>query len=109
MIGAADVQRELTEQKAFVTQSAVADPTLLAIRSREPPAPSATNLPSAVRPLREEVRRAEQRAIEKALRGAKGNRARAARMLGISRRTLYTKLEEHGFGSVKDPDAPSDS
>ncbi len=56
-----------------------------------------TQQSSTVRTLREELRRTEYRALTKALRSAKGNRALAARMLGVSRRTLYTKLEEHGI------------
>ena len=41
------------------------------------------------------VRKAERRALEKALRKANGNRTVAARILGVSRRTLYNKLAEH--------------
>jgi DNA-binding NtrC family response regulator len=36
----------------------------------------------------------EQRAIEAALRETRGNRRKAARMLGIGERTLYRKLKE---------------
>ena len=42
----------------------------------------------------------EQWAIRRALQHAGGNKAEAARLLGIARRTLYTKLAE------RDPDAP---
>jgi DNA-binding NtrC family response regulator len=47
--------------------------------------------------LDEVVRRAERKALEKALQKAGGNRTVAARILGVSRRTLYNKLEEHGL------------
>ncbi|HYP88179.1 MAG TPA: sigma-54 dependent transcriptional regulator [Polyangiaceae bacterium] len=50
---------------------------------------------STVVELEEAVRKAEKRALEKALHRARGNRSVAARLLGISRRTLYNKLEEH--------------
>jgi two-component system response regulator AtoC len=46
--------------------------------------------------LEEAIRRAEKRALEKALRKAGGNRNIAARILGVSRRTLYYKLQQHG-------------
>jgi two-component system, NtrC family, response regulator AtoC len=52
---------------------------------------------SAVLELDEAVRRAERRALEKALNKAGGNRTVAARILGVSRRTLYYKLQEHGL------------
>ncbi len=56
------------------------------------------NLKSSVLELAEAVRDAERRAIEKALQRASGNRNLAARLLGISRRTLYYKLQEHALG-----------
>jgi two-component system, NtrC family, response regulator AtoC len=43
------------------------------------------------------VRMAERRALEKALRKAEGNRIVAARLLGVSRRTLFYKLRIHGL------------
>jgi DNA-binding NtrC family response regulator len=42
-------------------------------------------------------RGAEKDAISDALSRAKGNRTLAARLLGVSRRTLYNKLAEHGL------------
>jgi two-component system response regulator AtoC len=108
-----DVQRHLNEQMDFLTQAAehVGAPVLPTSRMVEPEPRLASNsttpaallaaptrhFSSAVRPLREDVRRAEERALLKALQYAGGNRALAARMLGVSRRTLYTKLEEHGI------------
>jgi DNA-binding NtrC family response regulator len=49
-----------------------------------------------VRPLSEVLRDAERRALVRALEHAGGNRSAAARLLGVSRSTLYAKLEEHG-------------
>ena len=48
-------------------------------------------------PTTMDVRRgaAEREALVAALQGAAGNRTVAARILGISRRTLYNKLAEH--------------
>jgi two-component system response regulator AtoC len=113
-ITAEDVRHDLEEQLEFLTQASALDarapviappesppvlsvkePALGSLERSAPAAPGVNFVSSAVRPLREELRRAEQRAIVKALRSARGNRALAARMLGISRRTLYTKLEEH--------------
>jgi two-component system response regulator AtoC len=48
-------------------------------------------------PLDLEVRAAEKKALERALRVAKDNRSLAARLLGVSRSTLYAKLQEHGL------------
>ena len=46
--------------------------------------------------LEASVEQAERAALRSALVAADGNRTLAARLLGISRRTLYNKLEEHG-------------
>jgi two-component system response regulator AtoC len=48
--------------------------------------------------LQEQRREAERGALKAALHEAGGNRARAARLLGVSRRTLYNKLESLGVG-----------
>jgi DNA-binding NtrC family response regulator len=50
---------------------------------------------SSVVELQDALRKAERRALEKALRVTNGNRLAAARLLGISRRALYYKLREH--------------
>ncbi|SAL05053.1 two component, sigma54 specific, Fis family transcriptional regulator [Caballeronia arationis] len=49
-------------------------------------------------PLPEAVERLERAAIERALVASSGNRAEAARRLGISRQSLYTKLAAYGLG-----------
>jgi len=48
------------------------------------------------------LKKAERRALERAMKSAAGNKNVAARLLGISRRSLYYKLEEHGLST---PDA----
>ena len=49
------------------------------------------------RPLTEAVREAEVAAIRKALAHTRGNRKLAARLLGVSRTTLYNKLSDYGI------------
>jgi two-component system response regulator AtoC len=46
-------------------------------------------------PLDEIVRQAERQALARALEEARGNRSAAARLLGVSRTTLYAKLQEY--------------
>src|SRR5262249_42604155 len=48
-------------------------------------------------PLREALARLERELLVAALRKAEGNRAAAARILGIPRPQLYAKLDEHGL------------
>ena len=90
-----DVHTELGRQVRFVTQSAMAHAHAGVDQPDAEPAPR--NEPSLVQPLTEEMREAEKRALERALRHSGGNRSRAARLLGISRSTLYEKLAEHGL------------
>jgi DNA-binding NtrC family response regulator len=52
-------------------------------------------------PLREALGALEKRLIQRALERAHGNRAEAARQLGIARPQLYLKLEEHGLAARK--------
>jgi two-component system response regulator AtoC len=82
LIGVADVERELSRR---------------APAPSEPPAASDPGGGTATGHLDEQRRRAERDALESALRRAGGNRSLAARLLGVSRRTLYNKLEEFGL------------
>ncbi len=111
----ADVRCELSRQVRFATQPGTAmriPPT--AVASTPPPVeePAPANDPTSVDamppgmptevaqpvlPLDMEVRAAEKKALERALTVAKQNRSLAARLLGVSRSTLYAKLEEHGL------------
>ncbi|MBS2032957.1 MAG: sigma-54-dependent Fis family transcriptional regulator [Deltaproteobacteria bacterium] len=51
--------------------------------------------PRAVRTLKDAVAEAEREAVIAALRAAEGNKAEAARLLGVSYKTLFNKLHEH--------------
>jgi two-component system response regulator AtoC len=79
----ADVVQSLTEVSPF--ESLASEVTSISEHAK----------PEQVRPLEEAVRLAEREAITRALKAATGNRAQAARLLGISRASLYNKLREH--------------
>jgi len=74
-IGEADVRRELGRRLGLPTEGSAETGGSLDARRRQ----------------------VERDAISAALREAKGNRSAAARLLGISRRTFYNKLEELGL------------
>jgi two-component system response regulator AtoC len=82
-ISAADVERELKRPTGTIG---------FALATGNAPAAKEE---SSVIELEAAVQKAEKRALEKALKSANGNRAVAARLLGISVRSLYYKLEQH--------------
>jgi DNA-binding NtrC family response regulator len=53
-----------------------------------------------IRPLPETVAEVEENMIRAALESTAGNKASAARMLGISRATLYQKIVDFEIGCV---------
>jgi DNA-binding NtrC family response regulator len=62
--------------------------------------PRAADEPDKGATLDDQRRGMEKDALRQALDRAAGNRALAARLLGISRRSLYYKLAEHGLGAT---------
>jgi DNA-binding NtrC family response regulator len=59
-----------------------------------------TSEPASVAPLARVVRQAEREHVLKALAMAEGKRARAAELLGISRKNLWEKLRAHGLSDA---------
>ena len=59
-----------------------------------PPEPTPPDAGALLRPLADQVAELEQRAIGAALQSTGGNKLAAARLLGISRATLYERLEQ---------------
>ena len=62
-----------------------------------PPAIAASEVAPPLRPLAESLAQAERQAMQQALAACNGNRRRAAIELGISRASLYSKLQQHGL------------
>jgi two-component system response regulator AtoC len=83
---AADVQRELGRYPALSDAMPSA--------SRSSPEPPAASSPPTLDAQRQET---EREALILALSRSANNRTTAARILGVSRRTLYNKLERHGL------------
>jgi DNA-binding NtrC family response regulator len=81
-----DIERELVHRPEFLTQRT--EGTLGTLTEQDSPPPQA---------LAEAVRKAEKAALIAALKRAAGNRSVAARVLGVSRATLYNKLRELGI------------
>jgi transcriptional regulator of acetoin/glycerol metabolism len=44
----------------------------------------------------------EREELQKALTRAKGNTADAARLLGVSRKTVYGMMRRHGIGTIRE-------
>ncbi|MDP9149620.1 MAG: sigma-54 dependent transcriptional regulator [Myxococcota bacterium] len=84
-ISEADVKSELALPVRFVTETGLAGADACA-------APASTG---NVLPLDEALRIAERQALLRALKHTGGNRSATARLLGVSRSTLYAKLENY--------------
>jgi two-component system response regulator AtoC len=82
----AEVEGELTRPVRFETETGPAGSDAVS------PAGNA-----GVAVLTAAMRDAEREILLRTLRHVGGNRSAAARVLGVSRSTLYNKLEEHGL------------
>lgn len=71
------------------------------------PSASVTGVVSAVPSGPLTLRDTERQQVQQALESAAGNKVRAARLLGISRRALYRLLEKHGLAGGSEPAHPS--
>ncbi len=96
-----DVQQLQTVLRESGVQPIVPSPSSEELSSEPHTAPFAQTeqsvAPSEVaqflRPLAEQVAEVEQRAIQAALDACRGNKAAAAKMLGMARATLYARIE----------------
>jgi two-component system response regulator AtoC len=96
-VTSADVTRELGRRPLTEASPHVAAPPAPGPPSFDDAAANRPSAPGSGPTLDDHRRVAEREAILTALQQAGNNRTLAARLLGISRRTLYTKLEEHGI------------
>jgi transcriptional regulator of acetoin/glycerol metabolism len=86
--------RNVIERVALLCDGTVVLPRHL------PPHLTATHVAATLpadAPLRDTVREAERQRIVEALEASKGNQTRAAELLGVSRRTLISRLDDYGL------------
>ena len=67
------------------------------LRPGDPQRVAAAAADSGMRTMADAVNAAEIEAIRRALRGARGHKAEAARLLGISRKSLWEKMKEYAI------------
>ena len=92
VLEAAQLLPQLATRGAPLPVTAAANPTPQA-------APPADEPQQPLQPLAHSIAAAERRALQHALATCNGNRRRAASELGISRASLYSKLQQHGLGT----------
>jgi DNA-binding NtrC family response regulator len=84
----ADADRlDAAHMEALLRQSGLAQ-----VQPALPPDPTPADAGALLRPLGEQVAELEQRAIQAALQATGGNKLAAARLLQVSRATLYERL-----------------
>lgn len=79
---------DVGQMEALLRQSGLAQ-----IQPALPPEPAPPDASALLRPLAEQVAELEHRAIAAAMQTTGGNKLAAARLLGISRATLYERLD----------------
>ena len=95
--------RNVLEQAALRSDASVLDAEqmeavlrqsgLASVQPALPPEPQAPDSGALLRPLQEQIAELEQRAIAAALQATRGNKLAASRLLGVSRATLYNRLD----------------
>ncbi len=92
---------QLTVERAcFVCPTSLVDEGDLALRSqRAAAAPHTRALDDGETPV--SLKDAERRTIARALAATAGNKTQASKILGISRKQLYVKIERYGLSDVK--------
>jgi transcriptional regulator with PAS, ATPase and Fis domain len=80
--------RNILERAAIVCDGGLIAPEHLALQRDEPSGPRTTNLKAVERQL-----------IERVLRESKGNKSKAARRLGLTRKELYGRLRLHAINT----------
>ena len=81
------------QMEALLRQSGLAQIQPALPPEPAPPEPAPPDASALLRPLAEQVAELEQRAIAAAMQTTGGNKLAAARLLGISRATLYERLD----------------
>ncbi len=90
----ADTDRiDADQMEAMLRQSGLAQ-----VQPALPPEPAPPDAGALLRPLGEQVADLEQRAIAAALQATGGNKLATARLLGVSRATLYERLQSQQVG-----------
>ncbi len=91
--------RNAIERAVVMTRTPVLDATDLRLTETAPSGRTDTIADQGSCTLGDAVARLEARMIRDSLSGAGGNRAEAARRLGIRRQLLYAKMRQHGIES----------